>query len=97
MSGFVNLVDGAALLSYPTGMPKVTGGLRIAAWFCLLLVLLAAVTPTAAYLALGILTVFWFFVGQVSFAFIPDAVNPINSLPSLALPTFSPRPPPEVK
>jgi hypothetical protein len=67
---------------------------RLAVWLCLCLVLLAAVTPTAASLPLAILFIFWFFVAKVLIALLPHVDDQSDLLYALALPAFSPRPPP---
>ena len=67
---------------------------RLAVWFCLLLVLLAAVTPNAASLPLALLIIFWFFAVKVIFALLPHVDNQGFPLHVLILPAFSPRPPP---
>jgi hypothetical protein len=59
-------------------------------------VLLAAITPTAPSLVLAILTVFWFFFGQVLLDLLSRFVDPVHLLTGVALPAFSPRPPPEL-
>lgn len=75
-------------------MRKASGIHRVAVYFCLLLVLLAAVTPTAASLPFAILIIFWFFVVQVVFALLPLVDKQSYLLRPLTLPAFSPRPPP---
>lgn len=67
---------------------------RLVVCFWLLLVLLAAVTPTAASLPLAILIIFWFFVVQVVFALLPHVDTQSYRLHASTLPAFSPRPPP---
>lgn len=77
-------------------MRKVAASWRVAVWFCLLLVLLAAVTPNAANFSLIIFTIFWFFVVQVLVALLPSVSDQVDLLYVPALPAFSPRPPPEL-
>lgn len=66
----------------------------LAVWLCLLLLLLATVTPNAATLPLALLIIFWFFVVKVIFALLPHLDDQSCPLHALALPAFSPRPPP---
>jgi len=63
-------------------------------FLCVAIALLLAVTQSVLVLAFALLIPFWFFVADVLSAPIPRARKVCRALPFLALPVFSPRPPP---
>jgi hypothetical protein len=68
---------------------------RLAALFCVLLVLLAALTQSGASHQFAIALTLCFLIAIATFAFLLDADEQIQPLQALELPVFSPRPPPE--
>ncbi len=67
---------------------------RVAVFICLAVVLLAASTPGAASLPLAILVPLWFLIAIAVSAFLPHLDEQSHPHQTLALPAFSPRPPP---
>jgi hypothetical protein len=67
---------------------------RVVVFFCLAVVLLAALTPGVAALALAILVTLSFFVAIALFVLLPHVEERNHPRQALALPAFSPRPPP---
>jgi hypothetical protein len=67
---------------------------RLTVIFCLLAVLIAALTPLPFGLLFAILTPLWFFFAAI-FAVQVRIAEPCHRVPQLSsLPVFSPRPPP---
>jgi fatty acid desaturase len=69
---------------------------RIAVFFCLAMVLLAALTPGAAGFLPAILVPMWFFIAIVLSFLLSYVDEQHHTQQALALPAFSPRPPPEL-
>jgi hypothetical protein len=67
---------------------------RVAVFFFLAVVLLAALTPGATNLPLVILVAQWFFIAIAVSVLLPHVDEQSHSQQILALPAFSPRPPP---
>lgn len=68
---------------------------RVAVFACLAALLLAALTPGAAGLALAFLVAtVWFFVGVALVVLLPCAYEDSHAQQALVLIAFSPRPPP---
>jgi hypothetical protein len=67
---------------------------RAAAFFCLAVVLLAALIPSAASLPLVILVTLPFLIAIAIFVLLPRVEERNRPEQTLALPAFSPRPPP---
>jgi hypothetical protein len=67
---------------------------RLAALLCLILVLLAALTPGVASHTFAILVVLWFLIPVAITVQRFDVPNDIHPQQVPALPAFSPRPPP---
>jgi hypothetical protein len=67
---------------------------RMAAFFCLAVVLLAALTLSADGPPLAILVILWFVSATAIFVLLPHVEEQQHPLQALALPAFSPRPPP---
>ena len=75
---------------------RATSSVRsLAALFCVLLVLLAALTPSGAIHPYAILVTLCFLIAVATFAFLLHADEQTQALQALELPVFSPRPPPE--
>jgi len=67
---------------------------RVAALFCLALVLLAALTPSATSLPLVILVTLCLFIAVAIFVLLSDVEEQGHPQQALALAPFLPRPPP---
>jgi len=67
---------------------------RLAALLCLILVLLAALTPGVASHTFAILVVLWFLIPVAIIVQLFDVSNDICPQQVPALPAFFPRPPP---
>jgi len=67
---------------------------RVAVFFCLVVVLLAALSPGAAGLPLAILMPLWFLIAITISVLLPLVDEHSTTQPSLGIPAFSPRPPP---
>ena len=68
---------------------------RVVVFACLAALLLAALTPGAAGLALAFMVAMvWFFVGIALVVLLPCAYEDSHAQQALALAAFSPRPPP---
>ena len=67
---------------------------RVAVFFSLAVVLLAALTPGASSLPVAILVAQWFFIAIAVSVFLPHVDEQNYTQEALALPAFSPRPPP---
>jgi hypothetical protein len=67
---------------------------RFAILFCLAALLLAALTPGAPVLPLAIVVAVWFFVAITLNFRLPHIDEQSHPQEVLALPAFSPRPPP---
>ena len=81
--------------AYDLGMHGASPVRRLAALFCVLLVLLAALTPSGTHHQFAIVLTLCFFIAIATLAFLPRADEQIQPLQALDLPVFSPRPPPE--
>lgn len=68
---------------------------RVAAFICLAIVLLAALTPNGTGLPTAILVAQWFFVALALIVFLSHVDKQTHALQVLTLAPFSPRPPPE--
>jgi hypothetical protein len=75
-------------------MRKVFSFRRAAAFFCVAVVLLAALAPSAASLPLAILVTLSFVIAIEIFVLLPHVEEQNHPQQTLALPAFSPRPPP---
>jgi hypothetical protein len=75
-------------------MVAVSSFRRAVAFFCLAVVLLAALTPSAASLPLAILVTLSFLITIAIFVLLPHVEEQNHQQRTLALPAFSPRPPP---
>jgi uncharacterized RDD family membrane protein YckC len=67
---------------------------RFAVLACLVVALLAAFTPGTPGLPLGVLAPLWFFIAIVLSFLLPIVDEQNRAQQVLALPSFSPRPPP---
>jgi hypothetical protein len=67
---------------------------RVAVFFCLAILLLAALTPGATSLPVAILVAQWFFIAIAVSVLLPYVDKQNHTQQALALPAFSPRPPP---
>jgi len=67
---------------------------RAAVFFCVVLVLLAALTPSGRSLPLAVLVTLCFFVPVATFVFLPHVDEQTQPQQAFKLPAFSPRPPP---
>jgi len=67
---------------------------RLVVFLCLAALLLAAMTPSAICLQLAILATLWFFIEITLSAPLPHVDEQSHTQQALALPAFSPRPPP---
>ena len=81
--------------AYDLGMHGASPVRRLAALFCVLLVLLAALTQSGANHQFAIVLTLCFLMAIATFAFLLDADEQIQPLQALKLPVFSPRPPHE--
>jgi len=75
-------------------MREVPSFRREAAFFCLAVVLLAALTPSAASLPVAILVTVSFLIAIAIFVPLPHVEEQNHPQQTIALPAFSPRPPP---
>jgi hypothetical protein len=88
-------IEPKALQPYDLGtMREVSSFRRAAAFFCLAVVLLAALTPSATSLPVAILVTLSFLIAIAIFVFLPHVEEQNHPQQTLALPDFSPRPPP---
>src|SRR5436190_24276990 len=67
---------------------------RAAVFFCVVLVLLAALIPSGSSLPLAVLVTLCFFVPVATFVFLPHVDEQNQPQQAFKLPAFSPRPPP---
>jgi hypothetical protein len=67
---------------------------RVAVFFCLAFVLLAALTPGPAVLPFAILIPLWFSIAIAISVLLPLVDEHRTTQQSLVIPAFSPRPPP---
>jgi hypothetical protein len=67
---------------------------RVAVFFCLAVVLLAALTPGAAALPIAILITLSFLIAIAISVLLPVVDEQRTTQQSLVIPAFSPRPPP---
>jgi len=67
---------------------------RVAVFFCLAVVLLAALTPGAAALPPAILITLWFLIAIAISVLLPLVDEQRTTQQFLVIPAFSPRPPP---
>jgi hypothetical protein len=67
---------------------------RVAVFLCLMVVLLAALTPGAAVLPFVILIPLWFLIAIAISVLLPLVDEHRTSQQFLVIPAFSPRPPP---
>ena len=67
---------------------------RVVVFICLAMVLFAALTPGAASLPLAILVALWFLIEIAVSILLPHVEEQSHAQQALALPAFSPRPPP---
>lgn len=67
---------------------------RAAVFFCVVLVLLAALAPSGSSLPLAVLVTLCFFVPVATFVFLPHVDEQNQPQQAFKLPAFSPRPPP---
>jgi hypothetical protein len=67
---------------------------RATVFFCLTLMLLAALTPTAVSMPLAVLVIHWFLIAITIFVLLVLVEEQNYTQQALTLPTFSPRPPP---
>lgn len=81
--------------AYDLGMHGASPVRRLAALFCVLLVLLAALTHSGANPQFAIVLTLCFLIAIATFAFLLGADEQLQPLQALELPVFSPRPPPE--
>lgn len=76
------------------GMRSASPMRRFVVFFCVVLVLLAALIPSGTALPAAILVPLCFFVAIATFAFLHTGDEQNHPQPVLELPAFSPRPPP---
>jgi len=67
---------------------------RVVVFICLAMVLFAALTPSAVSLPLAILVALWFLIEIAVSILLPNVKEQSPAQQALALPAFSPRPPP---
>lgn len=75
-------------------MSKMSAILRLAALLCVILLVLAAVSPRAISSTFGIVVLLWAILPLTVFAWLVFLDEKTSVRQPLAIPTFSPRPPP---